>query len=398
MGRDVRAEQVRTLYGQSLPLLVGNVANGAIVAAVLWATQDHGVISVWFGTVLLVTGARAALWRAFVALAPGTDAVPAWGIRYSIGVALSGAAWGSASLLFLEPDRPLSVALIGFLIGGMGAAAAGTLACYVPAFVAYAVPLLAANARDAMPDGGALAVRTRATFKPASRDAQAVPCVLLEVTDTGSGMQPDVVLHAFDPFFTTKPQGQGAGLGLASVFGIVEQGGGRIEVESSPGRGSRLGVILPLAAELPDAPESRPPSRPPTAAPSRRVTVLVAEDERDVRAVVARVLRRAGHEVITTADGVEAIEAAHAHAEPIDVLVTDVVMARMGGPELARHLRGERPELGVVFMSGHVADDAPPPHDLSHGVVHLDKPFQPQDLVAAVNTLLERAVEHARSS
>jgi signal transduction histidine kinase len=143
VGRDVRAEQVRTLYGQSLPLLIGNAANGAIVAAVLWATQDHGVISVWLGTVLLVTGARAALWRAFVALAPGTDAVPAWGIRYSISVALSGAAWGSASLLFLEPDRPLSVALIGFLIGGMGAAAAGTLACYVPAFVAYAVPLLA---------------------------------------------------------------------------------------------------------------------------------------------------------------------------------------------------------------------------------------------------------------
>ncbi|MBI5836273.1 MAG: PAS domain S-box protein [Candidatus Eisenbacteria bacterium] len=248
---------------------------------------------------------------------------------------------------------------------------------------------LALNARDAMSGGG------RLTLEAANVDlseghpglriaAPAGPYVALRVRDTGAGMDPATLEHMFEPFFTTRGPGQGTGLGASTVFGIVEQSGGTLEVESAPGRGTTVTVYLP---RCPDPVE---PGRGggDAAVAGGSETILLAEDEEQVRHLAAAVLREAGYAVIESADGDEAFARA-AEGLRIDAVVSDVVMPGTGGPELVRRLRASRPGLRALYVSGYSADAVVQGWEPGPGTRALQKPFHTEALVRAVRELLD---------
>jgi CheY-like chemotaxis protein len=210
--------------------------------------------------------------------------------------------------------------------------------------------------------------------------------VRLEVSDTGIAMSEEVRQRVFEPFFTTKQPGKGTGLGLATCYGIVTQTGGTIDVSSEPGRGTSFRIDLPyVEAEL--AAPVRPAAR--VAGPGTGETVLLVEDEPAVRRIASLALRARGYRVIEAADGEEALRIAQETGDEIDVLLSDVVMPRLGGRELAERLRRERPELRVLFMSGYT-DDMGLVHDVaSTGLAFLQKPFAPDALCRKVREVLD---------
>jgi two-component system cell cycle sensor histidine kinase/response regulator CckA len=252
---------------------------------------------------------------------------------------------------------------------------------------------LAVNARDAMPRGGALTIET-ANMALDSRVA-APKCstppgwyVLLTVSDTGTGMTEEVRERLFEPFFTTKDMDKGTGLGLATIHGIVEQSGGRVWVESEVGLGTTFHIALPAFEGAPEAPEKRPSSWRPLRT-TVKLTVLLVEDEAPVRAVVLRLLESAGFDVLVASNGIEALEVSERHEGPIHLLLTDVVMPRMGGRELAAELGRVRPETRVLFMSGYT-DDATLRDGLLDGdTAFIAKPFTRAALTAKVCEVLE---------
>ena len=255
---------------------------------------------------------------------------------------------------------------------------------------------LAVNARDAMPQGGRLQIDVSAVELDETMASQCVDCVpgpyvLMEVSDTGVGMDRATQARVFEPFFTTKPRGKGTGLGLATAYGIIKQSGGHITVSSELGKGTRFRIYLPLSSEaVTPVHESR---RPELTEPGTE-TVLVAEDDDLVRGLATHVLRRNGYEVLEAASGEEALALSDHHAGPIQLLVSDVVMPRMSGRVLADRLRQQRPELRVLLMSGH-----PPDALLEHGVDNpeealLEKPFGAGTLLERVRLMLDREQRH----
>jgi signal transduction histidine kinase/ActR/RegA family two-component response regulator len=248
---------------------------------------------------------------------------------------------------------------------------------------------LSVNASDAMPRGGKLVIETKnVTIDPES--AKSRPnvepgfYVMLAVTDTGQGMTPEVKARIFEPFFTTKEQGKGTGLGLATVYGVVKQSGGFIWVDSTPGTGTRFEVYLPRVEQniTPSPSEELAPAR------STAVgTVLLAEDEEGVRALAFEFLTAAGYRVFVASDGQKALEMAESLGEPIHVLVTDVVMPKMRGPELAKRLRLTRPDIKVVFMSGYLEQNEGG-EDFTGTAAFLQKPFSKDVLVRQVGAAL----------
>lgn len=264
---------------------------------------------------------------------------------------------------------------------------------------------LAVNARDAMPEGGRLLLRTEVLDAELSgldlRDSVSGSLatgnppgsVRLSVIDEGTGMTPDVIERAFEPFFTTKPAGAGTGLGLATVDGIVRAFGGTVELSSEPGSGTTVTVELPLAA-VPAAGSEGSGGGP---GASGTGTILVVEDEEALREVTTRVLERAGYHVLVAANGDEALELA-ADAVRIDLLLTDVVMPRMSGPEVARRLARQHPDLTVLYMSGHARDQLAPRGVLDPDVRLLSKPFTPEELRGAVAACLDTAVAESEKA
>ncbi len=213
---------------------------------------------------------------------------------------------------------------------------------------------LAINARDAMPQGGELTVQTANVDLDASTadllGASPGPYVMLVVTDTGEGMTAEVKEHLFEPFFSTKEVGKGTGLGLASIYGMVKQRGGHIEVESEPGRGATFRIYLPPADGVS---EPVPAEKTDTAPQAGGETVLLVEDEEIVRKLVGRMLLRLGYSVLEAVHGAEAIEVARCHEAPIQLLLTDVVMPGINGNELAEQLQCSYAGLRVLLMSGY---------------------------------------------
>jgi CheY-like chemotaxis protein len=249
---------------------------------------------------------------------------------------------------------------------------------------------LALNARDAMPAGGCLDIVTGDSAPAAGEQAGPARCWLqLAVSDTGTGMSPEVQAHIFEPFFTTKEVGQGTGLGLATVYGIVTQTGGRIEVSSVRGEGSTFRVFLPCAAEEPGREEAAPAPTPAPSEPRGEETVLLVEDESAVRGLIAEVLRRRGYRVIEAAEGDEAIDTAHRYAGVIHLLLTDLAMPGMTGRELARFLTHERPGLRVLFISGYSDQRVEPRGSQSVPEAFLQKPFTPVVLARLVRQVLD---------
>jgi two-component system, cell cycle sensor histidine kinase and response regulator CckA len=254
---------------------------------------------------------------------------------------------------------------------------------------------LAINATDAMPDGGRLTLTVgEAALDPTSAARLGVAPEVIElcVQDTGIGIAPELHERIFEPFFTSKPSGRGTGLGLATVYGIAKQSGGGVSVESSPGAGALFRVWLPRARmEPPPAPLGEG-----TRATGGDETILVAEDEDSSRHAIVHLLQEVGYRVMQAADGAAALGVARAHGGPLHLLLSDVVMPEMGGPELAKTLVRERPELRVLYMSGYV--DSP---IVDHGLLDasqrlLAKPFGLEDLLRAVRQVLDAPARRGR--
>ncbi len=250
---------------------------------------------------------------------------------------------------------------------------------------------LALNARDAMPHGGRLSITAEPCTKsaPGARPSRHVK---IRVTDTGAGMPPEVLERAFEPFFTTKDPVSFAGMGLAVAHGMVTAAGGEINIASDPGRGTTVVIMLPAddVLEPRRAPDETVPGN--GAEADGRRTILVVDDEPDLRDVVRRMLGKSGYDVITAADGNEAMEKADAHTGRIDLLITDIMMPEMSGTELAEQLREVRDGMPVLFMSGYAAPVLAEKGTLDPGTVLLQKPFRKQELVSAVENLLSVSV------
>jgi two-component system cell cycle sensor histidine kinase/response regulator CckA len=253
---------------------------------------------------------------------------------------------------------------------------------------------LAINARDAMPEGGVLTMSTAnlrlAGEEAASAGAEPGNYVRLTVSDTGTGMSHEVRTRAFDPFFTTKRKGQGTGLGLATVHGVVEQMGGYIQVRSAPGEGSTFSLILPAHR---GAVAAVPAPEPPAVDDADDRTVLLVEDEPAVRRLTTRILEHGGYHVLEAGGAEEALRAWDRERDRVDLLLTDVVMPVMSGRELAERLNGTRADLPVLYMSGF------PGGSLDREAVEADagllqKPFKAEDLLRAVRAALTESAHH----
>jgi CheY-like chemotaxis protein len=227
-----------------------------------------------------------------------------------------------------------------------------------------------------MPDGGTITVET------AAATADGRPYVRLTIADTGVGIEPDALPLLFDPFFTTKPKGHGTGLGLATVFGIVNQSGGRISVASDPGRGAAFSILFPRVEDALPVPAPRRSRR--TPAPGE-IRVLIVDDDDLVRPLVARMVAAGGYEVDALGDPRAALALPERETGPYDVLVTDLSMPHLGGVELAHGLRAAWPALKVLYTSGHAdrtADVGGP------DARFLQKPFDADELLDALAELL----------
>jgi PAS domain S-box-containing protein len=253
---------------------------------------------------------------------------------------------------------------------------------------------LAVNARDAMPGGGTLTVETRnieldETFLQPEARMTPGPYVIVNVTDTGTGMEPDVAARAFEPFFTTKPVGSGTGLGLATIYGIVTAAGGAVRLYSEPGLGTSIKVYLPATgADLTSAPTIDLP----VSIGATDGRILLVEDEPAVRELARRLLTDAGYDVTVAADGSEALEHYEAYGDDIQLIVTDLVMPGMSGRELVQRLRAEGAAARVLYMSGYTAGLLGPRAELQEGEALLEKPFTQAMLLQTVDRALHYEV------
>jgi PAS domain S-box-containing protein len=251
---------------------------------------------------------------------------------------------------------------------------------------------LATNARDAMPQGGTLAIETANVdldedYAQKHVDAVAGAYVRLTISDTGVGVDKDAMVHIFEPFFTTKEPGRGTGLGLSMVYGIVKQSQGHITVYSEVGHGTTFKIYLPRCDQpLPDLTEPPPL---PTVAAGGTATILLVEDEASVRDVVSRMLEQVGYRILAAADPEEALYFSREHQGPIHLLFTDVVMPGMSGRQLANLILAQRPGLKVLFMSGYTEDAIFHHGVLDLGISFINKPFKYDSLVKKVREVLD---------
>jgi CheY-like chemotaxis protein len=264
------------------------------------------------------------------------------------------------------------LAVVTVLAPGLGAVNAD------PRQLEQVIMNLVVNARDAMPDGGRLTIETANELVP-DDDPRASPelppgrYVLLTVGDTGIGIDPEIQARIFDPFFTTKEPGRGAGLGLSTVYGIVKQCGGHIEVDSAVDCGASFRIYLPEVAGEPG--------------PRGSGTILLVEDEESVRVFASKALGKQGYTVLEAGDGHDALTRLAEHAGPVRLVITDLVMPKMSGGELARRLATERPEMSVLIMAGYPDGDFAE-RGLGPNGAYLRKPFTSDGLVRKVREVL----------
>jgi signal transduction histidine kinase len=250
---------------------------------------------------------------------------------------------------------------------------------------------LAVNARDAMPHGGKFILETGAVrfdegFGERNEAMRPGKYVLLAVSDTGHGMDEETISRIFEPFFTTKGLGKGTGLGLATVYGIVKQSAGHILVYSEPGHGTTFKIYLPSADHkigLGSKTEVE------TVGPKRQgTTILLVEDDEIMRSLTRQLLQEHGYTVVEADDGKSALEWAESHPQPVDLLLTDVVMKRMSGPELVERLHASRPALKIVYMSGYTGELIAEREMLHRGITLLEKPFSRTALLNTIQATL----------
>jgi two-component system cell cycle sensor histidine kinase/response regulator CckA len=250
---------------------------------------------------------------------------------------------------------------------------------------------LVLNARDAMPHGGNLTVTTAEEVldsRMPDRNKGGMTYVVLQISDTGHGMTPDISSHIFEPFFTTKGVGKGTGLGLSTVYGIVEQAGGHITVESEPDQGTSFRVYFPRADEVPV--RVMEPGLPVPSASANTETILLVEDEQGIRAMTKTYLQGLGYKVLESENGTEAVRIASEFSGPIHLLLSDIIMPGMRGDDLARLIHQQRPDTAVMFISGYANV-----HELDPLIPVLEKPFAFPDLGRQVRATLDSATEHS---
>jgi hypothetical protein len=250
---------------------------------------------------------------------------------------------------------------------------------------------LAVNARDAMPDGGVLTITTgnRTITEEGEGARRLIPAgdyTVLEISDTGVGMDAAVRARAFEPFFTTKEMGKGTGLGLATVYGIVKQSAGYVLVDSAPGEGTTFQVYLPASASA-GAADHLPVAE--SLSVRGTETVLIIEDEQAVRDIVSRVLKKHGYVVLVAASGAEALALSAAFESTIDLVISDAVMPGMGGGEVVRRLKEQRPELKALFMSGYTDDEVIRRGIISSTTSFIQKPFSLMAFARATREALD---------
>jgi CheY-like chemotaxis protein len=266
-----------------------------------------------------------------------------------------------------------------------------------PAQLEQVILNLALNARDAMPGSGTLSMETcniQVDAALARQHPGLIPghYVRLSVTDTGHGITPDVMPRIFEPFFTTKEIGKGSGLGLSTVYGVVKQSGGCVTVSSQPGQGAAFGIYLPRASDLP---ERRIPAQPGAASSTGTETILLVEDEAVVRDLVCEILRESGYVVLSANSGTDAMKITAEHIKSIDLLITDVVMPEMSGPELANTLRRARGEMRILYMSGYTDDAVLVRQGLPENSAFIRKPYTPQQFLQKVRESLDATPRRA---
>jgi two-component system, cell cycle sensor histidine kinase and response regulator CckA len=249
---------------------------------------------------------------------------------------------------------------------------------------------LAVNSRDAMPEGGRLTVSTRNVQGPPEGGdvAESQAWVVLEVEDTGTGMDDQTRARIFEPFFTTKPDGKGTGLGLSTVYGIVNQFGGHVRVESTPGKGTRFEIYF-HATEARTAAKGKDAPAVSASESGIDATILIADDESDLRQALAEVLRGRGYNVLEAESSLHAVEMAEQHRGPLDFLLTDIVMPGLRGPELARRVASAHPEVQIVYMSGYA--EGLPEAQLPANSTFLQKPFRFATLLEQLKLVRRKA-------
>jgi signal transduction histidine kinase len=260
-----------------------------------------------------------------------------------------------------------------------------------PGQIEQVIMNLAVNARDAMPTGGQLTIQTRNVTigKGPRRETLMLDkgtYVLLAIRDTGHGMSEETQSHLFEPFFTTKEKGKGTGLGLSTVYGIVKQSGGTIGIESTPGLGTTCKIFFPKVDEIAQA---APVTNGAVGRAIGRETILVVEDDPSVRGLVQEALRLSGYEVLVARHGIEALLSGAKHPGPIHLLLTDVAMPQMSGPEVAEKLTVVRPEIKVLYMSGYPDHPVFEQGGINRDTAFLQKPFTPHLLTQKVREVLD---------
>lgn len=250
-----------------------------------------------------------------------------------------------------------------------------------PADLERTILLLVANAREAMPSGGRITLRTS---PPAPKKGDRL---IVSVEDTGDGMSEEIQLRLFEPFYTTKPPGKGAGLGLSAVYGMVKLAGGDIHVDSRPGKGSAFRLLFPKHEE--DRRFNSEVQVLRDAAPGGE-TILLVEDDEEVRFLLQSILKSDGYHVLEDRDGERALEKVESHGGPIHLILTDLQMPRMGGRRLAETLLARHPGIKVMFMSGFSEQDFPTPENLETPVAFLQKPFMPKSMLRQVRKVLDQ--------
>jgi CheY-like chemotaxis protein len=265
-----------------------------------------------------------------------------------------------------------------------------------PGHIEQIILNLAINARDAMPLGGKLSIETSARditeLEWEFFGAPAGSYVCVRISDNGIGMSPETLKRAFEPFFTTKPRGEGSGLGLATVYGIVLQSGGFTKIYSDEGVGTTITVLLPVAPAVESETPSRPDAGTRVGPPTGTETVLVVDDEEGLREVTKRILIRSGYSVLTASCGTEAVNTARSYKGNIDLLLTDVIMPKMQGPAVARLVLSIRPEVRVLFMSGHAQPVLEAEAVLGTNFQLVEKPFDQRMLLEQVRKALDASV------
>ncbi len=268
-------------------------------------------------------------------------------------------------------------------------ASAPTMVSADKGYIVQVLMNLAVNARDAMPGGGKLTIETAwadlSRNEAPNHDLQPGPCAILRVSDTGEGIDAETQPHIFEPFFTTKETAKGTGLGLSTVYAIVKQSGGSIRCSSEVGKGTVFSVNLPISPQGQHSTEARSPE----VVTVGSETILVVEDEDDVRGTVASALKDAGYTVLETKNGVTALTVCESKHEQIGLIITDVIMPKMGGIALAEEVARCYPKIRVMFLSGYTETSAQVA-ELAFRADYLQKPVSSEELLGRVRTILDR--------